>query len=454
MKAGFFALAMLVLLGGCSDNKSNAEPIKYTDSKDVKSIATSMAALGNVLNQKTQPSAQNTGPVRPIGPRRFVQKFFANLNKGVETNEVKVQTEKLSKLVNDQDCKTDVPVDQAPGSDTGEIKNMRLEISGPGCPLYALLEVNGQQTAQGIVATYNWKYEAKSEEFKKETDVSSVDLKGTMTGVLTDGNGVPIAGEMTSVPEGGILMHMTYNFGGSGVSQKQGNFSFTDNNTFKIQMFGGSQAGPQNPPSNPPNNGGDPGNLFDLNFDQDSTKQFSLPTGVVSFQQVGKMGTAGNSMKYFINGQEVSMAEYETALGSLKMPGVDFPGGKPESGTGNVPGAAMKDLRCEIKAYNRTEISALELQSAARSRRPVTVADVGAMEMCGAAGLSSKQPLVFGQLTGTMTYKNGHVELLASLDQQASVFAESFALYDQETFYAQEVGDYSILFQCTPAVCR
>lgn len=263
----------------------------------------------------------------------------------------------LEKVLSPNDCIFDIPVDKDPGTvESGldvEIPNVHASISGPNCPLEALIEVKGAKTGNTIRATILLQLTAKTPEMQRELRAKSFRLTGNVNADIVQGADKSVAADVrgTMAGQGELLtgeqFATTISYG------MKMNMKMPDQNTM---------------PTNP----GDGGNAFPLPMDfmtmemsQSQRYDFGESATTLSMNAVMK-GFTDFKETYLINGRVATRDEFEEYASQIDLPGMQNPGSGSDTspiGPGPAPGND-RPLLCTLTAYDARETSLRQLEDA------------------------------------------------------------------------------------------
>ncbi len=408
--------AVLMACSPSSKASGSAGPVKFVDPGAVKPITLSLSALGTVLEQKL--GSKNTHMLAAVASLAAI----ANLN------DVSEQATKLGGAINDQDCTMDLPIDQngnpKPGvgiiNGTGTI---HAEISGEKCALYLYLEVKAEQlqnpdanSGGKLKATYYWKYQAKSPELLKQTDVSAFEIKGTMSG--------DVGGDQS---KGRATTDMVYTITGTGTSQSKGAFSTVTDIHVTFAIGQDSQTG------------------FSMDVNESSQQQYNLTDGDVTFLQSTILGPKGQNDTYQINGKDVSAEAYKNASSSFKFPGIDDASNFGAPSSPPVSSAIHPSL-CSAMIFDSAKITQAVLDRSIASKQTLTVAPLGMAQICGGPGLTEQK--VVADVSVFFQFQNDQININVRSNNGPQPGASFFGQFDQNDQASGSVGQRTILFSC------
>ena len=298
-----------------------------------------------------------------------------------------------------------------------------IDINGEGCPVMYHADVHGSQLADGMTAVLNYKYQGFSAEAKKSNDVDMANLTGT------------IVAHVNQV-QNGAKISFTMDFGGSGHSQKEGDFAMGDKIAMDMTFSGGDQ---------PTQGQGMPG--FGLNGQVNETSTFTFHD--MAAEMTASVSMLGQDQKevYTINGQTVSAQEYKDLHDSMQIPGMQQTGDDQQQ---KMPNSAV--LSCTSRTYPGTVLPADLQKDLGQGHLPATMWLTEFHSCSLTRGIQSGSANVgMGTVTTSFDFTNegfAKSEVKYCEGTAPCVVSQNYFMPNETKGFAEALGSYSVVTFC------
>lgn len=464
----FAAITALIFLSGCSggsgsggggDIKPQAEPIL------TKQATHAISSVQKVFELKSNAKkARGSANGSTISGGLFTTNLYLQAVKnglGDSSKPKPLDSEltarKIEKELQNLDCKFNIPIDEDPSKGVGgnaapgfDLKDFRMSIDGPTCPLEAVVEVSGvQQTQNSLSARFTMTFKAKTAEMQKELTAKSLQLSGSINGTFTQ------------LPDNGMSATMKGTLSGNGILENDQSFSTTTSYAMDFTMTppkegtGSTSSSPFPGIGGPETNGGGvnmPLDFFKMRMDATQRYDFQdTATTLASTVDMKGMGEIVES--YSINGRSVTREEYNAYASEIEFPGMGKPGDSggstnPPDHSGPVP--SDHPARCILQVFDAAEVSLANLQQAIQQGSAPKGFPLQTMQSCQ-ENLSTD----FKYLGSSVKMSIFHAEdyMFGQVDRLGTV-TPIYIQREASERQATQIQDLTALFQCQPvAAC-
>ncbi|MES2963461.1 MAG: hypothetical protein V4760_06190 [Bdellovibrionota bacterium] len=433
-----FAVTLVSVACSGSSGGSGGGPIRPLSANEETRLKTAVKAMGEVTNLGAAfATARSTGSTRPVVHGLFAQ-FLQPTTPPAPS--------KLKEVIDQSNCqKTMKFPDESDPLKAGDstIGVFSYDVSGPGCPLRYHAELTGtqlydaNQKPNGFKALLKYEYEALTQEARDAADVDRMNMHGDID-VKVD--------ELAN----GTTMKFVIAFGGTGHSQKEGDFKVSDAFDGDIRVTMGSGSSGPNPQPAPP--GENPFPNIDIAGTMAEKMLFSFKD--MNAELTGKVVMSGFSQTtdFRINGKTVTQEEFEEYRKALNVPGMDDKE-KQTPGPGPGPGPASV-LSCEARVYLRSEIEPGALQTELDAGRLPQLRPRTHFEACSAFGPRQDFRFPDGDhdidysFNFSPTFSQASVDICSSTDVTNCNRVKRAFLADETRGFADAAGKYTVMIRC------
>jgi hypothetical protein len=461
----------LGLAAGCSNSSASGSALPPASPEMTKQATHAMSSVQKLFELK-QTGSRNKGS-RPL-PRHLLMNALtpslppesgtpnmpgvptepslpndSSTSKPAAPMDADFSARKLERELSSNDCVFDIPIDQDPNAGQNppangspsmdiDIKEIRASISGPNCPLEAVIELTGGLVNNQINAKVNMRFVAKTAEMQQELRAKSMSLAGTISGTIVQGANNSVSTDTTA--------QMT----GAGVLMDDQAFSTTMNLALKMDIT------PPDANAPPPKDVNDVFGMdfFTMQISQSQRYDFGATATSLGMSALMKGFTEAKE-SYTINGRAATREEYNAYASQISIPGFETPGQPGEDrgstpGPGTAPGGDRPAL-CSLQVFDVKEVSLIDLKDAIRRNSSPRGFPLQTLQSCqDNVKTDFKTPAAQVQ----MSIQHSFDFIVA----EVAVNGRPQSLYIQRednTRLADQNDEISFIFQCQPvAQCR
>ncbi|MBX3018729.1 MAG: hypothetical protein KF767_12625 [Bdellovibrionaceae bacterium] len=458
------ALALPLLLLGCS-NSGSSGPARPAASPEMTKQAThALSSVQKLFEIKSSSSKTSPRPsprhiawmaLDPIFPpgtgNDTTPGSTPGTSKPASPDKIRLNADNsarnIEKVLSPNDCVFDLPIDKDPGTSAPpangapsmdvDIKDMRASISGPNCPLEALIEIKGGKVGNNIQATILMNLTAKTPAMQQELRAKTISLRGTISGTIVQGNDQSVAADVRGT------------LGGQGELLTGEVFSTAINYGMKMNMT----MPDENSMPTPPNNGGTgfgplPLDFFNMEMSQSQRYDFGDSATTLAMSASMK-GFSEFKESYSINGRNATRAEFEEYASQIALPGMQEPGpGQDSTPIGPGPGGD-RPVMCTLTAYDARETSLRSLEDAIHSGTAIRGFPLQTLRSCKDNVTTEFKDPTIGQVRMSVQHSFDYVIGAVSVNGRPH---DLYLPRDYESKIAGENAGVTMLFQCQPVV--
>lgn len=285
-----FALVTAVLATGCGLKELDSQQeARFTGS--LSRVGKSVAAIQTTGKRYGGRQSNAANPMQRPEVRELVSSLCATGTTGGERDQdVEEIVEKMEQSVFSGECK--MPMDFPTKSAGKDMQEVRFSIEGEKCPMNLEFGLKPSGKANDMSAEFTLKYTVKDEAILAVTDISGMEMTGSMTMSSDMPTTAPKAGEM---PSGS--MSMSVDMKGTIQSQKEGELHPY------IKVSGSQDFG---------------GTSMSMDMDLTLGLEFKDFTGELT-AKVSATNGGEPSMEFALNGKEITPQKFQSLIGSAGL---------------------------------------------------------------------------------------------------------------------------------------
>lgn len=263
----------------------------------------------------------------------------------------------IDREIEKDDCEIVLPnedeLDFGDGEISGKFPTFEFKIGGPKCSMKLLLSVTGSvENKNKIRATITFNYEIFNPEMQSSYDVVNYKTKADLVAHINKNS------------DTNIDMSMTMNAESGGLSQSRGDFNWTQNAAFAMNILINLPPGSTIHTIQQNENGQTPdlSEIFKITGTSNEAHVISLDGKVIYLTRNAVLAKDGQTV-CTINDVTADCREVADLIAGVELPGAELPIDPTNPGTGNPIGTPDVKEQCTLEAFRLSEHTSQSLRA-------------------------------------------------------------------------------------------